>query len=104
VSLDGEWKVERVRGWLPPLLGVRKRIRGGRGETAIGRLPGLPFDVVGLELRYPGRSFVDVLEPDGDGYAGRATFRGREFARFRMVPVSSAKGRGSFRSRGSRGA
>jgi hypothetical protein len=104
VGLDGEWKVERVSGWLPPLLGVRKRIRGNRGETAIGPLPGVPFDVVGLELRYPGRAFVDVLEPDGDGYAGRATFRGREFARFRMRRLSSARAPGSARSRGSRGA
>jgi hypothetical protein len=84
MSLDGEWNVERIGGWLPPLVGVRKRIGGNRGETAIGRLPGMPFQVVGLELRYPGGAFVDVLEPDGDGYAGRATFRGREFARFRM--------------------
>ena len=103
-TLDGEWSVERVSGWLPPLLGVRKRIRGTRGETAIGRLPGVPFAVVGLELRYPGGAFVDVLEPDGDGYAGRATFRGREFGRFRMTRISAARGRGSFRSRGSRGA
>ena len=104
MGLDGEWKVERLSGWLPPLLGVRKRSRGSRGQTAIGRLPGVPFDVVGLELRYPGRSFVDVLEPSGDGYAGRATFRGREFARFRMRPLSSARARGSARSLDSRGA
>lgn len=104
MALDGQWNVERVSGWLPPLLGVRKRIRGSRGETAIGPLPGVPFDVVGLELRYPGGAFVDVLEPDADGYAGRATFRGREFGRFRMrrLAASGARARGSSRSRGSR--
>ena len=102
MSLDGEWKVERTGGWLPPLLGVRKRIRGSRGETAIGPLPGVPFGVAGLELRYPGGFFVDVVEPDGDGYSGRATFRGRELGRFRMTRISSARERGSARSRGSR--
>jgi ferritin-like metal-binding protein YciE len=87
--LDGVWDVERVSGLLPPLLGVRKRIAGGRGETAVGPLPGLPFDVVGNELRYRGAfaGFVDVLEPAGDRFAGRALFRGTEYARFRLRPV-----------------
>jgi hypothetical protein len=71
---------------LPPLVGVRKRIHGTTGETTIGPLPGAPFDVVGLELRYraPFSGFVDVLEPDGDAYRGRATFRGRDFGRFAL--------------------
>lgn len=87
-ELDGEWNVERTGGLLPPLFGVRKRIAGDRGETTLGRLPGVPFDVRGLELHYrsPFRGFVDVLEPKGDGaYRGRATFRGTEFGRFRLV-------------------
>ena len=85
-ELDGEWDVERVGGALPPLVGVRKRIEGDRGVTAVGPLPGIPFDVRGLELRYrrPLSGFVDLLEPDGEGFSGRATFRGREFARFRL--------------------
>jgi hypothetical protein len=89
LGLEGIWDVERVSGLLPPLLRVRKRIGGGRGETAVGRLPGVPFDVVGNELRYRGAlaGFVDVLEPAGDGFAGRALFRGSEYARFRLVPV-----------------
>jgi hypothetical protein len=85
-ELDGRWNVKRLGGALPPLVGVRKRIHGGRGETAIGPLPGVPFDVVGLELRYhaPFRGFIDVLEPRARGYLGRATFRGREFGRFTL--------------------
>lgn len=85
-QLDGTWNVERTGGLLPPLLGVRKRISGARGETRIGRFAGVPFRVDGLALRYGGPfvGFVDQLEPDGDGFRGRATFRGREFGRFRM--------------------
>jgi hypothetical protein len=86
-ELDGTWNVRRLSGLLPPLAGVRKEIAGGRGETRLGRLPGAPFDVVGLSLRYrpPFRAFVDELEPHGDGYLGRATFRGREFGRFELT-------------------
>jgi hypothetical protein len=87
-KLDGTWDVRRTGGWLPPLVGVRKVIDRGRGETALGPLPGLPFDVVGLELRYRGpfAGFVDVLDPVGDGsYTGRATFRGRTFGTFALV-------------------
>jgi hypothetical protein len=90
-DLNGAWEVERTGGLLPPLVGVRKHISGMSGQTAIGAFPGAPFDVVGLELRYrrPFRGFVDVLEPEGDGFSGRATFRGREFGRFRMCRVNS---------------
>ena len=47
------------------------------------------FDVVGSSLRYRGafRGFVDELEPQADGYLGRATFRGREFGRFAMERI-----------------
>jgi hypothetical protein len=85
-ELDGVWNVKRLGGLLPPLVGVRKRIDGASGETTIGPLPGLPFDVDGLELRYraPFRGFVDVLEPNGERYVGRATFHGREFGRFAL--------------------
>ncbi len=89
-SLDGTWNVHRTGGWLPPLVGVRKRISGDRGSTALGPLPGVPFRVVGNALHYhaPLAAFVDLLEPDGpDRYRGRATFRGREFGRFEMVRV-----------------
>lgn len=89
-GLDGEWHVRRTAGALPPLVGVRKRISGDRGETAVGPLPGVPFTVDGLFLRYrrPLTGFVDVLERAGDGFTGRATFRGREFGRFEMERVA----------------
>jgi hypothetical protein len=85
-ELDGVWNVRRLGGLLPPMLGVRKVIHGDRGETRVGPLPGVPFDVVGLSLRYraPFRGFVDEVEPDGDRYLGRATFRGHAFGRFAL--------------------
>jgi hypothetical protein len=88
-QLAGVWDVERVSGLLPPLLGVRKVIRDGQGETKVGPLPGVPFDVRGLELHYrrPLSAFVDVLEADGDGYRGDATAFGRRYGRFRMRRV-----------------
>ena len=87
-SLEGTWQVIRTGGLLPPMSRVLKRIHDGRGETRFGRLPGVPFRVEGLELRYdrPFSGFVDVLLPDGEGgYRGRATFRGREFGRFVLL-------------------
>ena len=94
-DLDGLWRVERVSGLLPPLYGVRKRIEGDHGETRIGPLPGVPFRVDGLTLVYhaPLGGFVDLLERKGDGYNGRATFRGRDYGRFRLrrEPASEAR-------------
>jgi len=88
-SLDGVWKVERVGGALPPLYGCRKRINGRRGTTEFWHVPALPFEVRGLELHYrpPFNVLVDVLEPQDDGYFGRATIAGREFGQFRMRRV-----------------
>ena len=85
-ELDGVWRVERVGGLLPPLAGVRKVIEGDRGRTSLGRLPGVPFVVDGLALRYrpPFTAFVDVLEPEAGGFFGRAMFRGRGFGTFRL--------------------
>lgn len=84
-ELEGVWDVERTGGLLPPLIGVRKRIRGGRGVTTAGPLRA-GFRVTGRELRYGGllEGFVDVLEPDGAGFSGRALYRGREYGRFRL--------------------
>lgn len=92
MELDGGWQVERLGGLLPPLLGVTKRISGERGETRVGPFLGVPFEVRGLELHYkaPFTGFVDVLEPDAQGFTGRATILGREFGTFRMRPATRA--------------
>jgi ferritin-like metal-binding protein YciE len=89
-ELDGVWEAKRTGGALPPLYGVRKRIAGRRGSTLVaGGALGVPFDVIGLELHYraPFTGFVDVLTEDGDGFRGRATFRGREIGRFQLTRV-----------------
>jgi ferritin-like metal-binding protein YciE len=90
-ELDGVWRVRRVSGLLPPLTGMQKRIRGDRGETVVPGLPGVPFRVEGLALRYkaPLDGFVDHLEPDAQGFSGRATFRGREYGRFLLRPIAA---------------
>jgi ferritin-like metal-binding protein YciE len=84
-ELDGVWQVERAGGVLPPMIGVRKRIRGAHGETLAGAVR-MPFDVLGNELRYraPYVGLVDVLEPDASGFYGRARWFGVEFGRFRL--------------------
>jgi hypothetical protein len=77
--LDGEWDV-----W--PLPGVTKRISGEHGVTIVAGTLRVPFDVRGLELRYrrPFTMLVDVLEPDGEGWRGRATVFGRTVGTFRL--------------------
>jgi hypothetical protein len=89
-GLDGTWDVKRAGGMLPPLVGVKKIIHGAHGETRLGRLVGVPFRVDGLTLRYhaPFGAFVDVLEPDAEGYSGRATVLGREYGRFVLRPAA----------------
>jgi len=90
-GLDGTWKVKRLSGALPPLVGVRKRIAGTAGETVVAGGPGIPFDVRGLELRYraPLAFLVDRLEPDGDGFRGRATAFGRTYGTFALRRVGA---------------
>jgi ferritin-like metal-binding protein YciE len=85
-DLEGVWDVRRIGGALPPLTGVRKRIRGASGETVLLRGAGIPFDVRGHELRYraPFAFLVDVLEPSGDGFRGRATAFGRVYGEFEL--------------------
>jgi ferritin-like metal-binding protein YciE len=85
-ELDGVWKVERVGGALPPLPGCVKRIRGTHGTTEFSHVPGMPFDVRGLELHYrqPFAVLVDKLEPSDGGYLGHATLAGIEYGQFRM--------------------
>ena len=91
-ELDGEWDVKRESGLLPPMRRVRKHIEGDRGVTTAGRVR-LPFRVEGRSLRYrfpPG--LVDELEPDGDGFRGRALLAGREVGRFRLEREGATRG------------
>ena len=78
-ELDGDWNVK-------PLPLVRKHIVGARGETRLGPLRA-GFDVVGLELRYRGvfAGIVDVLEPDGESFRLKGTYRGHTFGHFRLI-------------------
>ncbi|MDP8948674.1 MAG: ferritin-like domain-containing protein [Actinomycetota bacterium] len=84
--------MERLGGFLPPTLGIRKRIRGDRGETRVGTLPGWPFRVtrrggrVSLVYHPPFSAIVDELWVGAEGpWLGRSTFGGRELGRFRML-------------------
>ena len=91
-DLDGDWRVERLGGFLPLMLGIRKRIRGDRGETWVGTLPGLSFRVerregrVALVYRPPFSTIVDELWDGMEGsWLGRSTLGGRELGRFQMT-------------------
>src|SRR5205085_10404670 len=85
-ELDGVWKGERAGGALPPLYGCVKHINGRHGTTQFSRMPGMPFEVRGLELHYRGpfSLLVDKLEPQDGGYFGRATLAGQEIGQFTM--------------------
>ena len=78
--------MERVGGALPPMAGVTKVVHGRTGETRLAGAIRMPFEVRGLSLHYraPLAGLVDELEPDGAGYRGRATFRGREVGQFAL--------------------
>jgi hypothetical protein len=86
-ALDGDWRLVRTSGLLPPLGGMRKHIERDRGWTIAGPVE-LPFEVAGLELRYrlPLRGLVDVLAPEGpDVYGGISMLFGRRVGTFRMI-------------------
>lgn len=90
-ELDGRWNVMRESGLLPPMSRVSKEIEGMSGVTLVGPVK-LPFAVEGHSLRYrfpPG--LVDELEPDGDGFRGRALLAGRELGRFRLERVPATR-------------
>ena len=94
-GLEGDWRVERLGGLLPPMVGVWKRIRGYRGETRVGPLPGWPFRVerreghVALIYAPPFSGLVDEVRAvsDDDSWLGRTKLGGRELGRFRMVRI-----------------
>ena len=78
-SLEGECRVERVDGLLPPMVGVRKRIRGERGETRAGPQLAWPFRVeweehATLVYRPPFSALVDEVRATPDGsWLGRCS-------------------------------
>lgn len=91
---DGNWRVERAGGLLPPMIGVRKRVRGERGETWVGPLLRWPFRLedragcVGLIYEPPFSFWVDELRPETAGlWLGTATLGGRPVGSFRMVRI-----------------
>ena len=93
---DGLWRVERTGGLLPPMIGVRKRVRGQRGETRVGPLARWPFRLedregyVALIYDPPFSLWVDELRPEGtrlDAWSGTATLGGRGIGVFRMVRI-----------------
>jgi hypothetical protein len=89
-ELDGDWRVERIDGLLPPM-GVTKRIRGESGWTLVGGMPVAFFRVAATTLVYRGWPIRDELEPGPDGsWLGRGLLAGREFCRFRMVRETTA--------------
>jgi len=96
--LEGEWKVRRVGGLLPSMVGIRKRIRGDGGETRIGPLPVWSFWTerkegrVTLAYSRPFSVLVDELRPEPDGsWLGRTMLSGIELGRFRMISVDRSK-------------
>jgi ferritin-like metal-binding protein YciE len=73
------------------MIGVRKRIRGDRGETGVWVLPGWPFTVerregrVALVYDPPLSVIVDEVWTGAErSWLGRSTLGGRELGRFRM--------------------
>lgn len=92
--LEGEWRLERLSGALPPLNAARKEIRGGRGRTQFGPFPGVSFrieergDRFALVYRRPFSMLVDEVRKGPDGsWLGEATLAGRTFGRFRMTRI-----------------
>ena len=91
---DGYWRVERTGGLLPPMIGVRKQVRGEKGETRVSPLLRWPFrledrvEYVALTYDPPFSSWVDELRPgESDLWLGTATLGGRPLGRFRMVRI-----------------
>jgi hypothetical protein len=114
-ELEGEWKIERLGGLLPPMIGVRKRIHGARGETRFATLTLWPFRIerrtgfVTLVYSPPFSLLADELWPEADdSWLGRTVIAGLELGRFRMIrskdhtdpgPRSRPKRRRSLRRR-----
>jgi hypothetical protein len=98
-DLYGEWRVERLSGFVPAF-GLRKRINSSGGTTRLGPFPLAFFRVRGLTLDYLAWPVRDVLAPSEDGgWVGRGLFLGREFCRFRLVRPPEERARAEARSK-----
>lgn len=93
-GLDGRWRVERLGGMLPPMVGVSKEIRGGRGKVWLGPLPGPSFrvenrgEVIALVYRPPLSALTDELEAASkNSWVGQTLFGGYALGRFQMTRV-----------------
>lgn len=85
--MDGNWKVRRESGFLPPF-GVRKQIDGNRGWTLLGFLPVGPFRVQGgPTLRYRLWPVRDELSQRDGKWVGRGYVFGVKFCEFRLEPA-----------------
>lgn len=89
-KLEGRWRVERLSGMLPPMVGVSKEILGERGKTRLGPLLSLPFQIEKREdcivFVYPSSMLVDEIRyASEDSWVGRAVLAGYELGRFRIV-------------------
>jgi len=94
-ELEGRWRVERLSGALPPLIGAHKEIQGNRGATRFGPVPGVSFrieereDYLAFVYRLPSSMLIDEVREESEGsWLGEATLAGRAFGRFRMTRVS----------------
>lgn len=94
IPIEGEWRVDRLSGFLPAMAGVQKRIHAGSGETWIGPLPVWSFrcepkkEGVALIYRWPFSGLVDEVRPESGGaWIGRSKLLGVELGTFRMAPM-----------------
>jgi hypothetical protein len=72
-DLDGDWRVERTGGLLPPMVGVWKCIRGERGETRVG-----PLLRLALRVERGGGRNVLAYEPPLSALVDKISSAGRD--------------------------
>lgn len=91
-QLEGEWRVERLSGLLPPMVGIWKRFSGESGETRFGALLVWRFRIerraehIALVYRSPFSKLVDELWAETeDSWLGRTMLGGFKLGRFRMT-------------------
>jgi hypothetical protein len=84
-TLEGDWRVERLSGLLPPT-GVGKSIRGCQGTTTLAGSPIADFAVIGTTLAYAHLPIHDELVPISEGlWHGTGRVLRVAFCTFRLV-------------------